>query len=38
MKAYRPTPVDVLAAKMIRLSLEKVPGIRTIGGLDLFQN
>jgi uncharacterized protein YbjT (DUF2867 family) len=38
LKAYRPTPVDVLAAKMIRLSLEKVPGIRTIGGLDLFQN
>lgn len=38
LKAYRPTPVDLLASKMIRLSLEKVPGIRTIGGLELFQN
>jgi len=38
LKAYRPTPVDVLAAKMIRLSLEEVSGIRTIGGLELFQN
>ena len=38
LKAYRPTPVDILAAKMIRLSLEKVSGIRTIGGLELFQN
>lgn len=38
LKAYRPTPVDVLVAKMIRLSLEKVSGIRTIGGLELFQN
>lgn len=38
LKAYRPTPVDVLAAKMIRLSLEEVSGIRTIRGLELFQN
>jgi len=38
LKAYRPTPVDVLVAKMIRLSLETVPGIRIIGGLELFQN
>lgn len=38
LKVYRPTPVDLLASKMIRLSLEKVPGIRTIGGLELFQN
>ena len=36
LKAYRPTPVDVLASKMIRLSLEKVPGIRIIEGLDIF--
>ncbi len=38
LKAYRPTPVDLLASKMIRLSLENVPGMRTIGGLELFQN
>ena len=38
LKVYKPTPVDLLASKMIRLSLEKVPGIRTIGGLELFQN
>lgn len=38
LKVYRPTPVDLLASKMIRLSLEKVPGIRTIGGLEVFQN
>ena len=38
LRAYMPTPVDLLASKMIRLSLENVPGIRTIGGLELFQN
>ena len=38
LKVYKPTPVDLLASKMIRLSLEKAPGIRTIGGLELFQN
>jgi Predicted nucleoside-diphosphate-sugar epimerases len=38
LKVYRPTPVDILAAKMISLSLEKVRGIRTVGGLELFQN
>ncbi len=38
LKVYKPTPVDLLASKMIRLSLGKVPGIRTIGGLELFQN
>jgi len=38
LKVYKPTPVDLLASKMIRLSLEKVPEIRTIGGLELFQN
>lgn len=38
LKAYRPTPVDLLATKMIRLSLQKVPGIATIGGLEIFQN
>lgn len=38
LKVYKPTPVDLLATKMISSSLEKVPGIRTIGGLELFQN
>lgn len=38
LKVYRPTPVDILAAKMISLSLEKVNEVRTIGGLELFQN
>jgi uncharacterized protein YbjT (DUF2867 family) len=36
LKAYRPTPVNVLASKMINLSLQKVPGIRIIEGLDIF--
>ena len=38
LKVYKPTPVDLLASKMIRLSLEKVPGIHTVGGLEIFQN
>ena len=38
LKVYKPTPVDLLATKMISLSLQKVPGIRTIGGLEIFQN
>ena len=38
LKVYKPTPVNLLASKMISLSLQKVPGITTIGGLDLFQN
>jgi uncharacterized protein YbjT (DUF2867 family) len=38
LKAYRPTPVDLLASKMIRLSLQKVSGIHTVGGLEIFQN
>jgi len=38
LKVYKPTPVNLLASKMISLSLQKVPGISTIGGLDLFQN
>jgi uncharacterized protein YbjT (DUF2867 family) len=38
LKAYKPTPVNLLATKMISLSLQKVPGIRTIGGLEIFQN
>lgn len=38
LRVYKPTPVNLLASKMISLSLEKVSGIRTIGGLELFQN
>ena len=38
LKVYKPTPVNLLASKMISLSLQKVPGIRMIGGLELFQN
>jgi uncharacterized protein YbjT (DUF2867 family) len=38
LKVYKPTPVDLLVSKMIRLSLEKVPGIHTVGGLEIFQN
>lgn len=38
LKVYKPTPVDLLATKMISLSLQKVPGIITIGGLEIFQN
>ena len=36
LKAYRPTPVDVLVAKMIRLSLDQVEGFRMIEGLEIF--
>jgi len=38
LKFYKPTPVDLLASKLIRLSLQKVPGIITVGGLEIFQN
>lgn len=38
LKAYQPTPVNLLASKMISLSLGKVHGISTIGGRELFQN
>ena len=38
LKVYKPTPVNLLASKMISLSLQKVPGISTIGGLEIFQN
>ena len=36
LKAYRPTPVDVLVAKMIRLSLDQVERFRMIEGLEIF--
>jgi len=36
LKAYRPTPVGLLAAKMIRLSLDQTTGFRLIEGLEIF--
>lgn len=36
LKQYRPTPVDVLAAKMIHLSLGQKQGFRIIEGLEIF--
>lgn len=35
-KKYRPTPVQVLASKMISLSIEHVDGFRIIEGADIF--
>jgi len=36
LKKYRPTPVDVLASKMIRLSLDQTAGFRMIEGAEIF--
>lgn len=36
MKQYRPTPVDLLAKKMIEESLDSGSGFRIIEGLDIF--
>lgn len=36
LKKYRPTPVDVLAAKMIVLSLDQKDGFRVVEGLEIF--
>ncbi len=36
LKQYLPTPVDVLAAKMINLSLDQKQGFRIIEGLEIF--
>lgn len=36
LKKYRPTPVDVLAAKMISLSVDQIAGLRIIEGLEIF--
>ncbi|MDP2113524.1 MAG: NAD(P)H-binding protein [Bacteroidota bacterium] len=37
LKKYRPTPVDVLAAKMIGLSLDQKEGFRIVEGLEIFK-
>ncbi len=36
LKKYKPTPVDMLAAKMIRLALDPHEGERIIEGLEIF--
>jgi len=36
MKQYRPTPVDLLATKMIEESLNQGSGLRIIEGFDIF--
>lgn len=36
LKKYRPTPVDVLAGKIIRDSLDEINGIRIVEGLEIF--
>ncbi len=38
LKEYRPTPVDMLAAKMIRLSLDQMDGIRVVEGSEILKN
>lgn len=37
LKKYKPTPVDVLAAKMIRLALQENEGEVLIEGLEIFR-
>lgn len=36
LKKYRPTPVDVLASRMIGLSVDEVPGLRIVEGLEIL--
>ncbi|MDO8930165.1 MAG: NAD(P)H-binding protein, partial [Bacteroidota bacterium] len=36
-KKYKPTPVDVLAAKMIGLFLDQKEGFRIVEGLEIFE-
>lgn len=36
LKKYKPTPVDVLARKMISLSLDQTAGYRMVEGLEIF--
>lgn len=37
LKKYRPTPADVLSAKMISLSLDQTDGLRMVEGLEIFK-
>lgn len=36
MKKYRPTPVSILAAKMIKLSVDQIDGFRMVEGSEIF--
>lgn len=36
LKKYRPTPVSLLASKMISLSLDDTSGLRVVEGLEIF--
>jgi uncharacterized protein YbjT (DUF2867 family) len=36
LKKYRPTPVNVLAAKMIRVSVDPTDGFRLVEGAEIF--
>lgn len=38
LRKYRPTPVDVLAAKMIRLSLDQTDGFRLVEGIEILED
>ena len=36
LKKYRPTPVNILASRIIKLSLDQVDGFRMVEGLEIF--
>lgn len=36
LKKYRPTPIGVLATKMIQLSVDQIEGSRIVEGLEIF--
>lgn len=38
LKKYKPTPADVLAAKMIRMSLDQTIGNQVVEGLEIFKD
>lgn len=38
LKKYKPTPVNVLALKMIRLALDKPDGFRLVEGIEIFED
>lgn len=37
LKKYKPTPVDVLAAKMIQLSIDQTEGFHLVEGAEIFE-
>jgi uncharacterized protein YbjT (DUF2867 family) len=37
LKKYRPTPINVLASKMIRMSVDKTEGFRMVEGLEILK-